>query len=45
MLLDQPSDEDRAQAKPESIAKVRRYAQKFAEKSGSLPAPASENWK
>src|SRR5688500_18053392 len=42
MTLDQPSDEDRAQAKPESIARMRRYAEKFAEKSGSYLHPHPE---
>lgn len=42
MTLDQPSDDDRAQAKPESIAKMRRYAEKFAEKSGSYLHPQPE---
>lgn len=42
MTLDQPSAEDRSQAKPESIAKMRRYAEKFAEKSGSYLHPHPE---
>ena len=42
MTLDQPTDEDRAQAKPESIVKMRRYAEKFAEKSGTQLHPHPE---
>jgi ferredoxin-thioredoxin reductase catalytic chain len=42
MTLDQPTDDDRSQARPESIAKMRRYAEKFAEKSGTFLHPHPE---
>lgn len=42
MTLDKPSDEDRDRAKPESIAKMRRYVEKFAEKSGTYLHPHPE---
>ena len=40
--LDQPSAEDLAQAKPESIEKMWRYARKFAEKTGTHLHPHPE---
>ncbi len=35
MTLDQPTDDDRARATPGNVAKMWRYAEKFAEKSGT----------
>ncbi len=40
--LDQPGDADRAQAKPETLAKMWRYVRKFAEKSGTHLHPHPE---
>jgi len=42
MTLEQPSDEDRAQASEANINKMRRFAEKFAEKSGSYLHPQPE---
>lgn len=42
MTLDQPSDEDRMQASPANIDKMRRYVEKFAEKSGTFLHPHPE---
>src|SRR5688572_7418734 len=42
MTLDQPSDDDRSQATPKSIDKMRRYAERFAEKSGTYLHPHPE---
>jgi ferredoxin-thioredoxin reductase catalytic chain len=42
MTLDQPSDEDRSQATPGNIAKMRRYVERFAEKSGTYLHPHPE---
>jgi ferredoxin-thioredoxin reductase catalytic chain len=40
--LDQPSDEDRARATPESLAKMWKYVRHFAEKSGTHLHPHPE---
>ena len=39
MSLDLPTDEDRAQASPETLAKMRRFADRFAERSGTVLNP------
>ena len=40
--LDQPSDDDRAEAKPEGLAKMWKYVRHFAEKSGTSLHPHEE---
>ncbi len=40
--LDQPSDEDRAQASPEAMAKMWKFVEGFAKKSGSYLHPQRE---
>jgi ferredoxin-thioredoxin reductase catalytic chain len=42
MPLDQPTDEDRSQATPKNIEKMRKYATHFAEKSGTFLHPQPE---
>ena len=42
LTLDQPSDADRAEASPESLAKMWRYARGFAEKTGTHLHPHPE---
>ena len=40
--LDQPGEDDRANAKPESLAKMWKYARNFADKSGTYLHPHQE---
>jgi ferredoxin-thioredoxin reductase catalytic chain len=40
--LDQPTDEDRAQASPKSMAKMWKFVEAFANKSGSYLHPQRE---
>ena len=42
MTLDQPSDADRAQASEASLRKMQRFAEKYAEKSGTYLHPHPE---
>ena len=42
MTVEQPSDEDRQQASPKNIEKMRKFVERFAEKSGSYLHPQSE---
>jgi ferredoxin-thioredoxin reductase catalytic chain len=42
LLLEKPSNEDRARAKPESLAKMWKYARAFAEKTGTQLHPHPE---
>ena len=42
MPLDQPTDADRAEASATNIERMRRYAEKFAAKSGSHLHPQPE---
>ena len=42
MTIDRPSDEDLAQASPENIAKMTKFVENFANKSGSYLHPQRE---
>ena len=42
MTIDQPSDADRAVAKPETLAKMQKFVENFAQKSGTFLHPQSE---
>jgi len=42
VTLDQPSDADRAVAKPETLAKMQKFVENFAQKSGTFLHPQSE---
>ena len=42
LTLDQPTDEDRAQASPVNVARMWKFVEKFAEKSGSYLHPQRE---
>jgi len=42
VTVEQPSDEDRQQASPKNIEKMRKFVERFAEKSGSYLHPQSE---
>lgn len=42
MTIDQPSDDDRAQASPENVARMWKFVENFAEKSGSYLHPQRE---
>lgn len=42
VVLDRPSDADRAEVRPETLAKMWRYARNFAEKSGTHLHPHPE---
>lgn len=42
VTLDQPSDADRAVAKPETLAKMQKFVENFAQKSGTFLHPQPE---
>lgn len=42
MTLDQPTEDDRSQASPQNIAKMWKFVENFAQKSGSYLHPQRE---
>ncbi len=42
MATDKPTDDDRRQASPQNVEKMRRFAERYAEKSGTYLHPQRE---